>query len=431
LSLQSDRLLGKNLHKLIVPNRFLEAHLKVFPLFQATGQGAAIDKTLELSAVRKDGAEIPVELSLSGTRIAGKWNGIGVLRDISTRKKAQLEIEQALNVHRVLDTILNISLPPLMLQEILLKSLDAVLSIPVFSLLNKGAIFVAREDEKILKMEAHRNLPDPLLQSCNSLSFGKCLCGHTAVTHEIVFANQLNEQHDIKYRDMEPHGHYCVPILSEGRLFGVLSAYVKAGHVSDEKEKKFLKTVADTLAIVIERKWNEEKLKQMAHYDKLTGLPNRVLLYDRLEQALAQADRNRQEFAVLFLDLDHFKNINDTLGHDIGDVLLVETANRLIACVRSMDTVSRMGGDEFVVIVTDVKTPESVEHVATKIIKALQEPFELKGKSYNIGCSIGIALYPSHGSDRENLLRAADIAMYQAKTQRNTFCFFSNGRLRD
>ena len=420
-----EEVLGKNLHNLIVPDRFLGAHLRAFPTFGETGQGAAIGKTLELSAVRRDGSEIPIELSLAGTRISGKWNGIGVLRDISVRKKAQQEIEQALNVHRVLDTILNISLPPLMLQEVLLKSLDAILSIPVFSLLDKGAIFVASEDEQILKMEAHRNLPDPLLKSCNSLPFGGCLCGQAAITHEIVFTSELNDQHDIKYRDMEPHGHYCVPILSEGRILGVLIAYVQAGHVDDESEKTFLKTVADTLAVVIERKRNEEKFKQLAHYDKLTGLPNRVLLYDRMEQTLALAVRNRQEFPVLFLDLDHFKKINDTLGHDMGDVLLVETASRLLACVRSTDTVARMGGDEFIVIITEVKTLESVENVATKIIKALREPFELKGKYYNIGCSVGIALFPSHGIDSENLIKAADVAMYQAKTQRNTFCFFS------
>jgi len=418
--------LGRNLHELIVPERFRAAHYKAFPAFQETGQGAALGKTLELAAIRKGGMEFPIELSLSGTQIAGKWNGIGLLRDITERKKAQQEIEQALNVQRVLDTILNISLPPLTLQAVLLKSLDAVLAIPTFALLNKGAIFVAVEGEDTLRMEAQRNLPNALLHACAMLPFGHCLCGKAAASREIVFFNHLNDQHVITYDGIQPHGHYCVPILSEGRTLGVLNAYVAAGHISDDAERRFLRPVADTLAIVIERKRDEERLRQMAHYDKLTGLPNRVLFYDRIERALAQARRHHEDFAVLFLDLDHFKAINDTLGHDMGDTLLKEAARRLLTCVRELDTVARMGGDEFTVIVTDMKTQEGAACVAKNILKALLEPFELNGTPHTIGCSIGIALFPVHGHDRETLLKHADVAMYQAKQQRNTFCFFTD-----
>jgi diguanylate cyclase (GGDEF)-like protein/PAS domain S-box-containing protein len=422
-----EEALGVNLHTLIVPVRFHEAHRKIFPKFQKTGDGSAIGKTIELTAIRRDGSEIPVELSLAATRIGGKWNGIGVLRDISERKKAQQEIEHALNIQRVLDTILNISQPRLKLREVLLKSLDAVLSIPVYSLQNKGAIFVADEDDNTLRMVAERNLPEAVQLSCHQLPFGQCLCGKAALTHGIVFSSVPMEQHEVKYGDMQPHGHYCVPIVLEGRTLGVLNTYVSAGHVCDESEKRFLQTVADTLAVVIERKQNEERLQHMAHHDKLTGLPNRVLLYDRMEQALALARRNQQQFAVLFLDLDHFKEINDSLGHDMGDVLLKETAKRLLACVRAMDTVARMGGDEFTVIVTETKTPETAAHVAGNILKVLQEPFELNGTCYHISCSIGIALFPTHGLDRETLLKAADIAMYSAKEHRNGFSVFADG----
>ncbi len=421
-----QEVLGKNLHRLIVPERFLEAHLKAFPAFQETGQGAALGKTLELAAIRRDGTEFPVEIALSATLIAGKWNGIGVLRDITERKNAQLKIELSLNIQRVLDAILNISLPPLTLKEVLFKSLDSVLSIPAFSLLNKGAVFLVVNGEQTLEMVAQRNLPDALLHSCAVLPFGKCLCGKAAATREIVFFNHLNEQHEIRYDGIQPHGHYCIPILSGGRLLGVLNAYVAAGHASDESEKLYLKTVADTLATVIERKQGEEKLQLLAHHDPLTGLPNRTLFHDRLEQGLALATRNRQGMALLFLDLDHFKEINDTLGHDMGDLLLRETATRLLGCVRKTDTVARMGGDEFTVIVTETNSPESAEHVAKHILKSLLEPFVLNGTSYNVGCSIGIARYPEHGADSETLLKNADAAMYQAKRKRNTFCTFDN-----
>jgi diguanylate cyclase (GGDEF)-like protein len=409
-----------------MPERFRQAHLKAFPLFQETGRGALLGKTLELAAIRKDGAEFPIEIAFSATLIAEKWNAIGVLRDITERKKAQREIEQALNIQRVLDSILNISQPSLTLKELLSKSLDEILSISSFSFMNKGCIFLVVDDEQNLALVAHRNLPDELLSSCALLPFGKCLCGKAAATRELIFFNHINDQHEISYNGIQPHGHYCVPIQLEDQLLGVLNIYVEAGYVNDENEKIYLKMVADTLAVVIERKHTEEKLQTLAHNDPLTGLPNRTLFYDRLEHGLSLAQRHRQEMAVMYLDLDHFKEINDTLGHDMGDELLKETATRLLACVRKMDTVARMGGDEFTIIITEMKTPEDVEYVAKNILKTLLKPFELNGTRCNVGSSIGIAIYPKHGRDVETLLKNADAAMYQAKIKRNTYCIYSN-----
>lgn len=172
------------------------------------------------------------------------------------------------------------------------------------------------------------------------------------------------------------------------------------------------------------RKQNEEALRRLAHNDPLTGLPNRALFHDRLEQALKLAQRHQQFMAVMFVDLDHFKEINDTLGHAMGDLLLSETAKRLLSCVRKTDTVARYGGDEFTLIIAEMKSAADAEHVAKDILKALLLPFELHGDSYNIGCSIGIAVFPQHGADEKELLKNADRAMYSAKNQRNTFCTF-------
>lgn len=375
----------------------------------------------------KDGSSFPVEYIstpiIEGGTVAG---AVVVFSDITERKKAQEAIEQALNIQRVLDTMLNISLPPLTLKEVLGKSLDAILSIPAFALLNKGAVFLVEQEEQVLELVVQRNLPDTLLESCGMLPFGKCLCGRAAASREIVYVNHLDERHEIKYDGIQPHGHYCIPIMLGSRLLGVLNIYVAAGHVAEENEQQALKTVADTLAVVIERKQAEEELQQLAHNDILTGLPNRTLFYDRMGQALAITQRHKQKFAVLFLDLDHFKEINDTLGHDMGDVLLKEAANRLLGCVRRMDTVARMGGDEFTVILTETRVPENVELVARHILKALSQPFELAGKPREIGCSIGIAIYPEDGRDSETLLKHADVAMYNAKRKRNTYCFYNN-----
>ncbi|WP_373018743.1 PAS domain S-box protein [Thiomicrorhabdus sp.] len=175
---------------------------------------------------------------------------------------------------------------------------------------------------------------------------------------------------------------------------------------------------------ITERKQAELQIQHMAHYDTLTNLPNRALFLDRLNQELARAKREQLQFALLFIDLDHFKEINDTLGHAMGDLLLQEVSKRLQASVRQMDTVARIGGDEFTVVITDIKTNSGAANVAQKIIDSLTDPFNLNGNERNIGCSIGIALYPEEGENSETLLKRADMAMYCAKKQRNTYRFF-------
>jgi len=164
------------------------------------------------------------------------------------------------------------------------------------------------------------------------------------------------------------------------------------------------------------RKAIEERVHHLAHYDVLTDLPNRTLLSDRLHQALAQARREKNKLALMFLDLDNFKPVNDTLGHDIGDLLLKEVAARLESCVRrETDTVSRVGGDEFVVILSHIEAEEDAANVAVTIIESLTQPFSILAHVINISCSIGIGIYPMHGADTNDLLRVADNAMYEAK----------------
>lgn len=170
----------------------------------------------------------------------------------------------------------------------------------------------------------------------------------------------------------------------------------------------------------------EQQLQKMAFYDELTGLPNRTLCKDRLNQEIKVAHRRKEQLAVLFLDLDHFKYVNDTLGHSSGDLLLLEAARRVQACVRESDTVARLGGDEFMVLLTGVASIEMVERIAIVIIKALAEKFVLQGQEVTIGVSIGISLYPDNGSTYDELTKNADVAMYRAKEAgRNTFMFFT------
>lgn len=170
----------------------------------------------------------------------------------------------------------------------------------------------------------------------------------------------------------------------------------------------------------------KDSLAYKAHHDALTGLPNRALFNDRLEQAITKARRHKEEIALFFIDLDHFKQINDTLGHEVGDEVLKFFAKRLDASVRTEDTIARIGGDEFMVIMESLQTPEAISVVANKIVSIVKEPIVLGEKTLNLGTSIGISVYPHNGETSEVLLKNADTAMYKAKDEgRDNYQFYT------
>lgn len=190
----------------------------------------------------------------------------------------------------------------------------------------------------------------------------------------------------------------------------------------DGKPIRMVGTVHD----ITERREAEQQLAHLAHHDALTDLPNRTLLADRLQQAIARARRLREVVAVLFIDLDRFKNINDTLGHAVGDRLLKAVADRIAGVTRAGDTVARPGGDEFVAVLTDIRTIEDIAKVAQKILRAFADPCHVDGHELFVTASIGISIFPNDGDDVDALVKNADRAMYQAKESgRNTFQFYA------
>lgn len=177
---------------------------------------------------------------------------------------------------------------------------------------------------------------------------------------------------------------------------------------------------------ITERKLAEDKASFLAHHDALTGLPNHLLLQDRLSQAIAFADRNARKLALMVVDLDRFKTINDSLGHSVGDRLLVEVAKRLGECTRDTDTVCRQGGDEFLILLPGLLDAEATVTFLDTLMTSLLKPFFIDGKELNTSVSVGVAIYPDDGSDFENLQKKADMAMYRAKDAgRNTYRFFN------
>ncbi|MGH6841424.1 MAG: putative bifunctional diguanylate cyclase/phosphodiesterase, partial [Methylocella sp.] len=172
----------------------------------------------------------------------------------------------------------------------------------------------------------------------------------------------------------------------------------------------------------------EARIAHMAHHDGLTGLPNRVLFHERLEEALSRVRRHAEKLAVLYLDLDQFKHVNDTLGHPTGDKLLVAAADRLRTCLRDCDMVARFGGDEFAVLQLGLAGPHEVGNLAERIVTLLSEPYDIDGQRCVIGASVGIALSPADGETSDQLLKNADIALYQSKEDgRRVFRFFEPG----
>jgi diguanylate cyclase (GGDEF)-like protein/PAS domain S-box-containing protein len=208
-----------------------------------------------------------------------------------------------------------------------------------------------------------------------------------------------------------------VPLSSSEGAIGVL-LLKSATAPYTEKDQELLQFVSTQVVTAIERQQLYARLHRMAQYDELTGLPNRACFRDRLETALARVRRNGGRIALLYVDLDRFKQVNDTYGHGGGDQLLRAVADRLTHCVRDTDTVARLGGDEYVVLLENIAEPEDARHVVDKIRSAFGQPVLIAGHNLRIGLSIGTSLYPEDGDAQEQLLKQADDRMYLMKARR-------------
>lgn len=213
------------------------------------------------------------------------------------------------------------------------------------------------------------------------------------------------------------HAAFGFPVLAGTRPYGVLEFYSREMQEPDEALLQMVRAIGSQLGQFIQRKQAEDKVLQLAQFDTVTGLPNRNLFSDRLAVTVAQARRNAWPVALLFLDLDRFKTVNDTYGHAAGDALLRQVAARLRECLRGSDVLGRLGGDEFAIVLPGPSKPEDAGLVAQKVIGALSAPFDVDGQPAYVSASIGIALYPSDGESPDTLLRNADAAMYRAKDQ--------------
>lgn len=285
-----------------------------------------------------------------------------------------------------------------------------------------------------LRIGAAPHLPESFSKSLEGLPIGPaagscgtaCYTGETVITEDIATDPLWDD-----YRQLAlPYGLracWSMPIASnEAGVLGSLAIYHDQPCRPSARDLNFMDMASRLASVAIGHRLLTDQLSHQAQHDALTGLPNRVLFQDRLRQALAQAERKRQQVAVLYMDLDRFKKINDTLGHSSGDALLRQAASRLKACIRKSDTLARLGGDEFIVVVTELNDAQDAMRVATKLIEALRVPFQVEGHEVFVSVSLGISVYPNDGLDGETLMVNADAAMYRAKEKgRDNFQWFA------
>lgn len=255
------------------------------------------------------------------------------------------------------------------------------------------------------------------------------------VTDDFLEDRRTSHWHGLVRSQTRLKSAASVPILRGSRAIGTLYLCARERRAFDNEIIGLLARMADNLSFALqtfereeERRQAEERAHYLATHCSLTGLPNRNLLADLLEQAIASVDRTGHKPAIMFIDLDHFKDINDNWGHDVGDRVLELIASRLRQELRDHDVLARLGGDEFVVLVQNIDRRAHAVRVAEKLLATAREPLEVDGQSFRVSFSIGISLYPEHGRDQKGLMKAADLAMYVAKDKgKNTWAVSDHG----
>jgi len=277
------------------------------------------------------------------------------------------------------------------------------------------------------------SLPKEYCDAVNGLENGPCVgsCGTSTYTGKRVLVESIET--DAKWAKIKqvalPHGMrscWSEPIKnSSGKVLGAFGMYYNYPGLPNEEESNDLKSAAWLAGIIMGREQDQKRIRQLAYTDELTGLASRALFYQTLEKLIKTSDRYNRRFSLLYIDLDNFKSVNDSLGHDAGDLLLKEIAQRLTAASREIDFVARLSGDEFCILVEDVVDNSSAANVAQRCLDIVSQPVELSSRKITPACSIGIAHYPDDGSNLSTLLKVADTSLYAAKgLGRNCFTFY-------
>ena len=355
------------------------------------------DHVMEYKMLKKNGETIwvidVVTLTKDDENKPTKLNGF--ILDITDKKTAELKVKKD---HQFLQTVIDSVPDPIM---IIKEDYSVMLMNKKRKENLKGRTFMDNNSPKCYEISHHRDTPCDGAEHYCPLTHVLKNKTATKVLHNHKLDNGDDQYVELAASPLFDDEENCIGIIEAARD---ITEHIHLTHKLQEQSKQ---------------------LRHQAHHDYLTGLSNRALFMDRLEQTIKDAKRNNTKAALFFLDLDHFKEINDTFGHKIGDEVLKEVSNRLTKSVRENDVLSRLGGDEFTIIMKDAHSNDDITTLANKIKSSFEAPLMINSHILNLSTSIGISIYPNQGESAEDLLQYADIAMYVAKTNgKNTFEFY-------
>ena len=375
---KQEEVIGRLLYETIIPRQYQDTHQKELLRILSGGESKVLNTRFEIEGVHRDGHALTIEMSVTQFKINDKTTFCTFIRDVTQRK---LEEDQLRLAAKVFET-----------------TNEAIL----ISDVNNNIVAV---NDAFTNMTGY-SLADVEGRNPRLLSSGE---------HDAEFFRNM-------WKSIKKMGSWQGEIIDKNKSGQQFYKHMTINAVRNDQN--VITHYVSISSDITERKEYDKNVHSLAYYDVLTGLPNRTLLRDRLCQLIATAHRDKTQFALLFLDLDRFKYINDSMGHSVGDQLLQSVALRLQSCVREGDTVSRIGGDEFVLLLREIDE-HGVSLVADKLLHTLATPFNLNGQEISTYASIGIALYPQHANDSDVLMKNADAAMYNAKENgRNNYKFF-------
>ncbi|MHB8743309.1 MAG: PAS domain S-box protein [Sulfuricaulis sp.] len=421
---EEAQLIGQNMHDLIHHSHADASHYEITEckIFRAFQTGEFVNVSDEVFW-RKDGSTFPVEYWSHPIKSKDSVSGaIITFIDISAR----LRREALLAGEKLVLELLARDEPMPVVLDALAQAYEQQ-----YDGRRLAAVLLYDPVTAHLQIGGAHGLPPALRRKLDHVAVDFCDAHHVGYTRGSVAVSHIATDPRLVTVCDEAQRHglkscWSIPILStRAEILGIFAVFNTDVSRPTSRDCELLEREGQLAGVAIQKFRTQESLATMAYYDSLTGLPNRALLVDRLRQAMIDADRHERLVALLLLDLDRFKNINDTLGHKTGDLLLQQVAQRLQNGVRPGDTVSRPGGDEFIVVLADVADMDDVSRVAQKFMDIFSAPFEIDGHELFVSVSIGITLYPFDDHDLETLYRNADAAMYHAKEQgRNNFQFY-------
>lgn len=372
--------IGQKLHETIIPQRYRDAHTKGLRSFMATGKVSIINKVVEFEALHHDGHEFPVEITITPTKVIGGYEFNAFIRDISLRKQGEKYLKR--------------------LARVFIDSHDGI------SITDTDGTIID-VNPAFCRITGYRR-EEIIGKNPSILNSGK----------------QDREFYAEMWQTLDKEGNWQGEVWNRKKNGEVYAEHLSISSLKDEHGH--VTHYVGTFADITENLEQQKKLDMMANYDVLTQLPNRALLVDRFAQAIAHCKRSETDLAVCFLDIDNFQPVNDNLGHDVGDQLLIKVAERIKENIREEDTISRHGGDEFVVLLGNVHTTSQCEQLLERIVYSISQPFLIDEHTINISASLGVTLYPNDDADIDTLIRHADQAMYQVKLAgKNNYLMFN------